>query len=374
MSRTEELIKQEIKRWGAMSFERFVELALYHPQYGYYSRQQPQRGRQGDYFTSLQTSDLFPQILAEVVLQMRQHLDASQFTLVEFGSGGGELLEGVLTILHQRKELRGMRVISVERSASARRVITKRLSRFAKCEVVPSLDEADTFGGLEGLVLSNEFFDALPFQRYRYDGSTWNEIRIDMDGDELREKEIHAEVPDILNAITDEKVTGQEVEVRPATATWFQELAPHFERGAVVTFDYGYPRRQLYSSRRMKGTWLCYYQHQLVENALLNIGRQDITAHVDFTQLLEEGQRHGFNPALFSSQGLFLTYAGQKVIEDFLTKASELQKAKRIGAVQQLLHPDAMGEAFWVLLQTKKMDLPAVFNQIPNRLKRLSNI
>jgi SAM-dependent MidA family methyltransferase len=139
----------------------------------------------------------------------------------------------------------------------------------------------------------------------------------------------------------------------------------------MMTVDYGYPRPFLYSPKRSQGTWQCFSEHQANQMPFERIGQQDITAHVDFTQIVEAGRLVGFEPSLFCSQGIFLSFAGTEHIEAYLKTLDPLEQKKRIGALQQLTHPDAMGEAFWVLVQSKETNLPEKLKAIPNRLKRL---
>ena len=116
------LLRQEIRADGPISFFRFVDLALYHPAHGYYGRLAPQRGRAGDYVTSMQMGGLFPAIFADVVRAMRQTLQSEQFALIELGAGGGEFVEGVLRAL-TADERKGLRVWAVERSRLAREAL-----------------------------------------------------------------------------------------------------------------------------------------------------------------------------------------------------------------------------------------------------------
>lgn len=369
-----QLIKQEIRRSGPMTFRQFVELALYHPVHGYYHRARAQRGRQGDYFTSLQVSPLFPQIVADGLIQMWDHLGGEQFTLIEVGAGDGEFLRGVLEALDARGRAKGVKAWAVERGRSARERLWRALSRFPKCQIVPSLDEVEWMGAVDGCIVSNEFFDALAFHRLRFDGNAWVEIYVDVDGDRFIEKTgplSNAALLDIpgFDNLPFEK--DQEIEVRPEVGSFFDEWGRRLSRGYVLTFDYGHPRAQLYSPTRPKGTWLAYYQHQAVQDPFVRIGAQDLTAHVDFTQLVQAGESAGFLPRLFCSQGMYLTHVGQERIDKALRETSGPQRQSIAGAVKQLLHPDAMGEAFWTLVQSKDIDLPPGLSAIPNRLKRL---
>jgi len=371
-----ELIAQEIGRRGPIDFSRFLELALYHPQYGYYSRQKPQRGRAGDYFTSLQVSPLFARIAAETIRLMRQTLESSYFTLIEVGGGDGELLEGILEELYRRESPKGLRVMAVERSRSARDRIWRRLSRFPKCQVVPSLEEADWSGASEGCVISNEFFDALPFHRLRFQEEGWREISVGAQGGVLRELEQPLSDPSLVERAGlagAQFPFGHELEIREGIPELYVEWGRWLSRGYVLTFDYGYPRAQLYSPARGQGTWLCYGRHQANQDPYQRVGEQDITAHVDFSQLAEAGQKTGFDPILHCSQGVFLTHTGRDIIEGYLAEEVDpVERGRRRGAVQQLVHPQAMGNAFSALLQAKSVDLPSGLAGIPNRIPRLS--
>lgn len=370
----EALIRQEIDRAGPMSFSRFVDLALYHPLYGYYNQPVQRRGKGGDYFTSLQVSDIFPRIFASAILQLKETLGTEHFSLIEMGSGNGEFLEGVLTaiaeIARERKQgTWGFRTWAVERSRPARDLLYKRLSRFPRTEVVSSIDDIEWMGTLEGCIFSNEFFDALPFERWRWDGAEWREIEIALKHGEFMEQIAGRAGGPLMKepALT----PGHEIARRPFIPDIYADWGARLQRGYVLTVDYGHPRESFLSPTRANGSWLCYHKHIANKLPYQYIGDQDITAHVDFTQLVEAGKSAGFDPALFCSQGIFLTHLGQAQLETWLATATEDERRKRAGAIQQLLHPDAMGEAFWVLLQSKGVDLPPAFLAMPNRLRRV---
>jgi len=381
ISRAAQLIEQEIERFGPMSFARFVELALYHPMYGYYNRKASPRGRSGDYFTAGQVSDLFPEIVAEAVAAMMTTMESEQFSIIEVGAGFGEILEGILISLKEKGFNQGVKVWAVEKSGPARDELWRKLSRFPKCEIISSLDEIEMVGGVEGLIFSNELFDALPFHRHRFYGSGWKEIFINLKGGKLVEEELLLSDPKILDGLGLEKKEfeeGQEIEVRPDAGEILEQWASNLTRGYIMTFDYGYSRKDLYGLSHLHGTWQCFHRHRINQHPLENIGEQDITAHVDFTRLGEVGETLGFTPSFFSSQGIFLTHLGKDVIEKKLQGLqassegkSALEHRSFAGSLQQLLHPDGMGEKFKVLIQTKAAKLPPVFQSIPNRLKSL---
>lgn len=368
MDPAETLIRQEIELGGPLRFDRFVDVALYHPVHGYYNRGGARRGRGGDYFTSMQVSDLFPRIFAEVVKSMREAMGADQFCLIELGSGGGEFLEGVLKALTDR-ERKGLRVWAVERSRPAREHLWRRLSRFGKCEAVASIDDIEWMGALEGCVFSNEFFDALPFRRLRRSASGWNEIFIGLVEGALKDIELPLADPAVLIAGGLDGLDvepGVEVEVRPDVPDVVENIAARLTRGWIATVDYGHPASAI--GRSPRGTWRCFHEHALNEEPCARIGRQDITASVDFSQLARAGHTFDFDTQLFASQGVFLAHAGQSVIERTLALR---QDPAPIRAIQQLLHPDAMGERFSVLVQGRSVGLPPVLAAVPSRAARL---
>lgn len=369
-----ELVRQEIERHGPMRFDKFVELALYHPRHGYYNRSAPVRGRAGDYFTAPQVGGLMPAVVSDIVHEMRSTLETSHFHLVDIGAGDGELLDGVLRSLESENRLRGFHVWAVERSGPARERLWRRLSRYPKCRVVSSIEDIEVVGGVDGCIFSNEFFDALPFRRFRRTENGWDEIRVG-----LRDSDFAEEAGPVVDALASGRLAslsavvapGQEIERRFQIDDVWRDWRTVLARGFVLTFDYGGRRRSLLSPARQKGTWRCFQRHAVDDDVFRDIGRQDITADVDFSQIAETGARNGFKTAHFSSQGVFLAHAGHERFERFLRDAPESERRRRAGAVQQLVHPDAMGDAFSTLVQTRETELPPALAKIPNRANRL---
>ena len=303
-------------------------------------------------------------------------MGADQFTLIEVGSGNGEFLEGVLNAINEKQESKkksnGLRVWAVERSQPARDLLYKRLSRFPRCQVVASMDDIDWMGTLEGCIFSNELMDALPFHRVRKKGEKWVEILVtEKDGALVEVEGGEARIENRELKMEEGILDGHELEIRRQIPTLYEEWGARLSRGYVLTVDYGHPRESFLSPSRSKGTMMCYHRHEASKNPFLNLGEQDITAHVDFSQLARVGKNFGFDPLLFCSQGIFLSHLGQKHIESYLAHAPEDEKRRRVGAIQQLIHPDAMGEIFWVLLQAKGVEIPPAFAALPNRLRRL---
>lgn len=369
------LIEEQIRLHGPMSFARYVELALYHPAYGYYAKTPHPRGRGGDYFTAMQSGGVVPLVMADVLAAMKEELGTDHFHVVEFGSGSGEFLESVLKDFERRKIHRGFHFWAVEKSPRSRELLVRRLSRFRRCAVVPDLEDIPYMGGLEGCFFSNELFDALPFHRVRRRGTGWAEIGVDVQNGSFIEIERSPEAPDLIKLLESwpplEWIDGQEIEARPGAGSLLASWGSQLLRGYVVTFDYGYPRSDLAHPIRKDGTWRCFSRHVMNTSPFERIGRQDITAHVDFTQLAHAAEDEDLAPALFCSQGIFLSHAGQRRIQEMLDSHASSPHPKLVGSLHQLLRPDAMGEKFHVLVHRKNASLPPQLADIPNRLRRL---
>src|SRR5581483_11786657 len=144
----------------------------------------------------------------------------------------------------------------------------------------------------------------------------------------------------------------------------YEEWSALLARGYALTVDYGHPRAMLLDPTRANGTAMSYRQHEAISDVLADPGEQDVTAHVDFTQLVEAGTRHDWRPEFFCSQGVLLSTVGEPVIAKYLSASTDDERAKRAAAVRQLLHPDAMGEKFWTLLQTKDAPVPPLLSGV----------
>lgn len=187
---------------------------------------------------------------------------------------------------------------------------------------------------------------------------TWNEERESYE-------EITAELshPSLEDYFIQQKVTlkeGQVAEINLDAIDWMKHVAQRLTRGYVITIDYGYPADELYASHRHEGTLMCYYQHTANDNPYQLIGEQDITTHVNFTALMEEGKRWGLEPVWFSTQSHFLMNSGilemlQEIGLDQMKNKDLFQDEaiKMNRAIRQLIMPGEMGETFKVLVQQK---------------------
>jgi SAM-dependent MidA family methyltransferase len=319
-----EIIRSE---GGRITFERYMDLALYHPRSGYY-RQRPPIGRNGDFFTSVSVGDLFGRILARQILRYRDMLgNPPGFRVVEFGGHRGQLREDVL------KEAPGLDYTIIEAGGEPPDLFT-------------------------GCVLSNELLDAFPVHRVRVVNGKWQELYvIEGDGNEHAFQEIPGELstPHLaarLEGLPVHLMEGYTTEVNLRATDWIREIARRLERGFVITVDYGYERDGYFAPHRHDGTLLCHYQHTANREPFVRIGQQDITAHIEFTSIMEAGRQAGLETVMFCDQSQFLLECGQDLLEEIASRDAGRWSPDR-NRLHQLIHPTLMGRTFKVLVQRK---------------------
>ncbi len=287
---------------GRITFAQFMELALYHPQWGYYLNGQSHIGRHGDFFTSVSVGPVFGRILAR---QFRQW-NAPVF---EFGGRHGQLRQDVLAVAP------GLDYRIIEAGDSVPAQIT-------------------------GCVFSNEFLDALPVHRLCGNQEVY----------------VTGDFTETLGPLSDTRLprlpAGYRSEVNLRALDWLTGIAGRLTHGYVLTVDYGFERAEYFAPQHAAGHLQCYYRHTKSSNPYDHIGEQDITAHVDFTALIEHGQKLGLEPVLFTDQAHYLLQIGEAEIAEIVARYAGKLSAER-NAIHQLLH-STMGTMFRVLIQHKQ--------------------
>jgi SAM-dependent MidA family methyltransferase len=323
-----EQLRERIQHEGPLSFRDYMEEVLRF----YYSAPRNPIGTDGDFYTSADLDPVFGELLARQFDQMSQGID--NFTIVELGAGKGVLARDILRHRH-------FPYVILERSPAMRR----RQQELLKDYDVEWTDELPQ--ALTGCIFSNEFFDALPVHRVVRRTGVLREIYVTSDFEELEgdlQEPIDAPVADVAE--------GQVTEINLEARAWIRRIAASLERGYHLAIDYGYLRDQFYAQRR--GTLMCYWRHQAVENPYLHIGEQDITAHVNFSDLIDEGAAGSLETVRFTTQMDFLIGLG--ILDEIqkLANAGDGVSMQRLLKIKKLILPISMGERFKVLMQVKK--------------------
>jgi SAM-dependent MidA family methyltransferase len=353
-----------------ITFAEYMDWVLYHPQYGYYSSGNVEIGSEGDFYTSVSLGSDFGELLAEQWVQMWEILDRPvPFTLLEMGAGQGRLVLDILNALQQHSPelLAAIEYIIIERSGSL-------IQRQQNC-LQSWIDKGVKIGwrtwdeiaeaSLVGCCFSNELVDAFPVHQVAIVKGELKEIYVTISASGLTEIVGELSTPELqdyfqligIDFPSPAYPEGYQTEVNLAALTWLETVAQKLQRGYLITLDYGYPAQRYYHPRRDRGTLQCYYQHRHHNNPYVNLGQQDLTAHVDFTALERQGELCGLSKIGFTQQGMFLMALGlgDRLSELSSGKFSVQQVLKRRDALHQLIDPDGLG-GFGVLLQSKGLN------------------
>lgn len=359
-------IASEIRSTGPIPFVRFMELALYHPRFGYYMRP-PEScteriGWSGDYYTSSDVHSILGQALARQAQQLDRLLECPDpFTVVEMGPGKGLLAKHFLSACHLDSGFFSdrLRYVLVERSPAMRELQRQNLT--------PWLDRTglvtwvEGLGGLAprsitGLFFSNELIDAFPVHRIQVTAGEIKELWVDYRDGQFVEHLIPLTTTALARHLEKLNVDWPEsyrTEVNLEALKWMRQVAQQIDRGCVITIDYGHAAQDLYSLDRKNGTFLCYFRQLANEEPFVRVGEQDMTAHVDFSSLAAVGEDEGLHLTGFTNQMSFLVGLGaEQMIAALEPESPEFRAALR------LLNPNGMGSTFKVLVQHKGIECP----------------
>jgi len=301
----------------------------------YYSSERNPIGTAGDFYTSADLDPIVGQLLAKQFQAWAESFDT--FTVVELGAGKGLLARDIL-------ERHRFPYLIFERSPSMRR----RQQELLRDYDVTWIDELPQ--GLTGCIFSNEFFDALPVHRVVCRGGLFREIYVTEDFEEI-ESDPDSTVWPLYKRPGGHRPPvqeGQVTEINLDARLWIKHIAASLRRGYHLAIDYGYLRDEFYAHPR--GTLMCYWRHQAVENPYIRIGEQDITAHVNFSDLMEEPS---LQTVLFTTQKEYLIQLGILDEIEKLATAGDAVSMRRLLRMKKLILPSGMGERFKVLVQTK---------------------
>ncbi|USG67532.1 SAM-dependent methyltransferase [Brevibacillus ruminantium] len=349
---------------GAIPFVRFMEMALYDQQGGYYTSARQKIGKDGDFYTSATVHPVFAETLADVVIEMWEAGKWSAPTLVEIGGGTGALCNAILSRLQEAAPalFAAIQVVLVEASPYHRQLQQDALAKWQRpVRVYESLKAAAVAETIEGVILSNEWFDAFPVHLAEKTGEGWQEVYVTRQGEGLQEclREPAPALASFLAEVDERLPKGMRVEVNLEVGRTFAQLAELLKCGYIITIDYGDLQEDLYHPSRKRGTLMCYYRHQVDDNPYVRVGEQDITAHVNFSALIQAGEQSGFQTIGFMRQDQFLIKSGllEKAVNHQDRDPFTSEAMKRNRAIQQLILPGGLGGLFRVLVQSKG-DMP----------------
>ena len=357
MTTLDETLTRRVTARGRITFAEFMELALYWPNGGYYIGASIE-DTASDYYTSPSAHPAFGALLSLHLEEAWRLLDRPDpFVVVELGAGSGRLAGDITRYaVHLDGSFRqALRYVAVDRAP--REQLAEQAVQWLEAADIP-------LRGVTGCILSNELLDAFPVHRVVLRGGRLQEIYVAYREGLLVEVEDEPSTPEITARLSEEGVVlveGQRAEVCLELDRWVEQVATALERGFLVTVDYGYSARDLYSTVRLAGTLRCYFKHTLSDNPYVRVGQQDMTAHVDFTAVANLGERHGLISQPLLTQADFLGNLGLGTFQRRLMSAGLGQSERDANrmAMLDLARPGGMGD-FKVLVQGKGVDAAAL--------------
>ena len=351
---------------GWISFEQFMNLALYTPGMGYYSSGATKLGSAGDFVTASEISSLFGRTLAQQVIQIYRQI--SQTDILEFGAGSGKLALDLLFELEKSDALPGKYFI-LEISAELRQRQQMLLADKAPhlVHLVEWLEQLPA--QFNGIILANEVLDAMPVHMVAWHnnelferGVIWQNDQFAWQDRPIQNIELHhaaSQLTSLINPHNDVAFTYVS-EINLAATHFMRSLANIMQQGVILLIDYGFGRDEYYHPQRSQGTLMCHYRHHAHDDPFFLPGLQDITSHVDFSAISAAAENTELVLLGYTTQAYFLINCGiteilaQTPVEDtnnYLPQANQLQK---------LVSPAEMGELFKVIVFGKNFSEPLI--------------
>ncbi len=360
MSVLTEIIKAEIAVKGVIPFARFMELALYCPEYGFYEKESDTVGRAGDFYTSVSVGPLFGELLAFQFAEWMAGMTETKIQIVEAGAHDGKLAVDILGWLKRCRPTLGERVeyVIVEPSLRRRAWQQKTLAELAGLVRWVEAFEGQSQAQFTGVIFGNELLDAMPVHRVIWDSKRgeWFELGVTWEAEKFVWRRVESllgardwpELPSKLLAILPD---GFMTELCPAAVKWWRGAAESLSRGRLLTLDYGLCSEDFFSPQRVNGTLRAYRRHKICDDLLADPGEQDITAHVNFSQIQNVGEQAGLKTELFASQAEFIVGIATR----FWAEAERQGdwNTQRNRELQTLMHPEHLGRAFRILGQRR---------------------
>ncbi len=343
---------------GWISFADYMQQILYTPVLGYYSGPLVKLGEAGDFTTAPEMTDLYGRTLAQAMIPLLRQTGGN---ILELGAGTGKLAFDILTALAGAGiQFEKYRIL--ELSSELRQRQEKTLSGFHNVEWLEVLPER-----FDGVVLANEVLDAMPVHLVKKKESGWYETGVSVRENRLVLADIpcegalvdiiHQNIPDDVNL-----PVGYLTEVHIHAHGFIKTLSEMLARStcaAAILIDYGFPTHEYYHPDRNNGTLMCHFRHRTHSDPFFLPGLQDVTAHVNFTEVAQTATDHGVDVIGYASQSSFLLASGLLDLLSNDSAESDNSRAGKLQAIQKLLSPAEMGELFKVIVLGHKIEPPA---------------
>ena len=360
-TRLKELLLDTLRRTGPMTFERYMALCLYHPEFGYYTQGRERTGVEGDYFTSPDLHPVFARLVARQAAEMWNAIGRPRpFTWVEMGAGRGLFAADFLSWSAGAlpEFFAALDYVAIEPGSEQRQRIEARLDGLGIRNKVRMLANLEELAPAIGCFFSNELVDAFPVNVVTRTAGHLKEIYVAAEGDGLCEKPGPISDPAVAAYVAryaHQLEEGHRMEVNRHAQAWMHAVAAKLTRGFVLTIDYGDMANRLFTLDRPRGTLLAYRGHNAGEDFFTAPGETDLTAHVNFSALIDAGKAEGLEFVGFTTQERFLLALGEsnQFADVYDPGQTELEMLNARLKLKRLISPEGMGNIFKVLIQRR---------------------
>ncbi len=344
-----------------MTFERYMSLCLYHPEFGYYTQGHERTGVAGDYFTSSDLHPVFARLVARQAAEMWDRMGNPQpFTWVEMGAGRGLFASDFLTWSKRTlpKLFAALDYVAIEPGVKQREHIEHRLTEAGVANRARLLGNLEELAPVTGCFFSNELVDAFPVHVITRTGGRLKEIHVTAHGNELCEEAgpiSSSAVAAYVARYAHDLDEGTRAEANLHAQKWIEAISSKLSRGFILTIDYGDAANRLFTPDRPRGTLMAYHGHTASEDYYAAPGETDLTAHVNFTALIDTGTANGLSLEGFTTQEKFLLALGEanRFADLYDPGQSEVAMLDARLKLKRLISPEGMGNIFKVLVQQR---------------------
>ena len=354
-----EIIKEYIEASPEkmISYAEYMELALYHPEEGYYIKERQKIGKEGDFYTSSNVSDVFGKLIGKWFAKNSKSLGLPP-TVCEIGAGNGRFARAFIQGWNELND-EHLSYCVVEASPYHRRLQEAELYGLENVRILYASTFAET-GMKQGLIFSNELFDAFPVHVVEKSEGIVKEVFVGHNNGQLKEIMVPVMDDRITAFLNDQELElqeGQRIEIPLAFEPFIKSISDNLMKGLMVTVDYGYTNEEWMHPSRRGGSLRGYYQHQMLHDVLQHPGEMDITSHVHFDALKLIGEKYSLKFVQKMRQDEFLMAAG--ILEELAEHNDHnpfSEASKRNRAIRSLILPGGISQSFDVVVQAKGLD------------------
>jgi SAM-dependent MidA family methyltransferase len=347
---------------GWISFDRFMEFALYDLELGYYTGTSRKFGEKGDFVTASEISNFFAKTLC---IQFKEIFQSIARSIIEFA------LQVIQSLSSDNENINQYLILEISPSLRKQQhqLLIKHLPShlFSKIQWIDELPEE-----YEGIIFCNELLDALPVDLIKKESGKYYQKGIGVENhvliwkDKLIEDISNYDEIDLKN-LPDNYLAEYPLHIK----NWLNKISQSVSKGIVFIIDYGFNHTEYFHEQRSQGTLMCHFKHYVHDNPLIQVGIQDITTHVNFSYVAREASKLGLNVSGFISQANFLINCGiLNLLEEINLEDSTLYM-KSVSEIQKLLSPSEMGDLFKVMTLEKNIDIDLLGFKQNNRVTKL---